>query len=241
MQIILGVSLHDKIRGQAPATAIVPCRRLLMTGVLLAAFADAVHGAGAMVYRTYDSEPGKPPIYSDRPLGKASLPVTRIDGAVARSVSRSAPVSERRTVFDHIVHRAAQIQGVDASLVKAVIDIESGYRPEAISPKGAVGLMQVMPATAARYGTFNLAVPEQNIEVGTRHLRNLLVSFGGDVRLALAAYNAGEQAVRNHGFRIPPYPETIRYVPMVLERYRQYKEAGRINPFPSLSSARIQH
>ena len=211
-------------------------RYLLLAGGLLALLADAARSAEITIYRTYENQPRHMPTYTDRPLGKASLPVTRIDGALARTTPPHASISARHAIFDSIVRRAAQSQGVDASLIKAVIDVESGFHPQAKSPKGAIGLMQLMPATAARYGSYDLAVPEQNIEAGTRHLRDLLALFGGDVRLALAAYNAGEQAVRNHGYRIPPFAETMRYVPMVLERYRQYDGAGRSSAVVSATS-----
>jgi soluble lytic murein transglycosylase-like protein len=79
-----------------------------------------------------------------------------------------------------------------------------------------------MPATAARYGQFDLYAPEQNIDVGARYLRDLLKLFGGNVRLAVAAYNAGENAVIRHGRQVPAYPETLKYVPMVLERYQRF-------------------
>jgi soluble lytic murein transglycosylase-like protein len=121
------------------------------------------------------------------------------------------------------VHGIARTHGVHAALLKAVIEVESGYDAQARSPKGAIGLMQVMPATAARYGQFNLYSPEQNIDVGARYLRDLLNMFGGDVRLAVAAYNAGENAVIRSGRRVPAYPETLRYVPMVLERYQRFQ------------------
>jgi soluble lytic murein transglycosylase-like protein len=101
--------------------------------------------------------------------------------------------------------------------------VESGFNAQARSPKGAIGLMQVMPATAARYGDFDLYSPEQNLDVGTRYLRDLLAMFNGNVQLAVAAYNAGENAVLRSGRRVPAYPETQRYVPMVLERYNRFQ------------------
>jgi soluble lytic murein transglycosylase-like protein len=115
------------------------------------------------------------------------------------------------------------MHGVHPALLKAVIEVESGFNAQARSPKGAIGLMQVMPATAARYGEFDLYSPEQNIDVGTRYLRDLLAMFKGNVRLAVAAYNAGENAVIRNGRQVPAYPETQRYVPMVLERYNRFQ------------------
>ena len=119
-----------------------------------------------------------------------------------------------------IIANAARLNGLDDKLVHAVIRAESGYNENAISSKGAVGLMQLIPATAQRYGVVNSYDPTENISGGTRYLRDLLKMFGGDVELALAGYNAGENAVIRAGNRIPPYPETMAYVPKVLNFYR---------------------
>lgn len=120
--------------------------------------------------------------------------------------------------YDSMILRAAQQAGIDSALVMAVISVESGFNRFAVSPKGAMGLMQLMPATARRYGVGNIYDPQQNISAGSRHLRDLLDEFG-DLRLALAAYNAGTEAVRRLG-RIPPYRETIGYVQKVSAIYR---------------------
>ena len=119
-----------------------------------------------------------------------------------------------------IIANAARMHGLDAKLVHAVIRAESGYNEHAISARGAVGLMQLIPATAQRYGVVNSYDPTENISGGTRYLRDLLKMFNGDVELALAGYNAGENAVIRAGHRIPPYPETMAYVPKVLQFYR---------------------
>jgi soluble lytic murein transglycosylase-like protein len=125
-----------------------------------------------------------------------------------------------RKRFHAEIANAAQKAGVDPALVHAVIGVESAYQEHAVSSKGAVGLMQVMPATGRRYGVENLTLPTQNIHAGTRYLSDLMRMFNGDLTLVLAAYNAGENAVLRHGRRIPPYPETLRYVPRVLSVYR---------------------
>lgn len=119
-----------------------------------------------------------------------------------------------------IIANAARMHGMDAKLIHAVIRAESGYNQNAVSPKGAVGLMQLIPATAQRYGVVNSYDPTENISGGTRYLRDLLKMFNGNMELALAGYNAGENAVIRAGNRIPPYPETIAYVPKVLSFYR---------------------
>lgn len=116
---------------------------------------------------------------------------------------------------------AGQIN-IDPLLVHAVITVESGYNPQAVSPKGAVGLMQLMPGTARRYGVIDARDPIQNIRAGARYLNDLLRMFGDDLSLALAAYNAGERSVMRYGRRIPPFAETVAYVPKVLALYKKF-------------------
>ena len=129
------------------------------------------------------------------------------------------------------IDRAAREASLDPALVHAVIHVESRYDPAARSPKGALGLMQVLPATAARYGVADVTRSVSvNLSVGTRYLRDLLNLFGDRVDLALAAYNAGENAVVRHGERIPPYRETQAYVPAVLEKYREWHEPPPATP-----------
>ena len=119
------------------------------------------------------------------------------------------------------IDKAARQASLDPALVHAVIHVESGYNPAARSPKGAIGLMQLLPETAARYGVADPArTPEANLRAGTRYLSDLMSLFEGRLDLALAAYNAGENAVLRYGLRIPPYRETREYVPAVLSWYR---------------------
>jgi soluble lytic murein transglycosylase-like protein len=118
---------------------------------------------------------------------------------------------------------AARAFSLEPALIHAVISAESGYDPLARSPKGARGLMQLMPGTAKRYGVDNPLDPEQNIHGGAAYLSYLLKLFGNDLNLALAAYNAGEGTVMEYGNRIPPYRETTQYVPKVLSYYKKYK------------------
>lgn len=120
-----------------------------------------------------------------------------------------------RQLIDEIAHR----HGVDASLVKAVVHVESRYRPQAVSEKGAVGLMQLMPDTAKRFGVASRVDPAQNLEGGIRYLKVLLSRFEGNISLALASYNAGEGAVERYGRQIPPYKETIQYVAAVIAQH----------------------
>jgi len=120
--------------------------------------------------------------------------------------------------LERIVRDAAQRHRVDPALVKAVISTESGWNPVAVSRKGAVGLMQLIPETAKRYGGRNLYDPAQNVEAGTTYLRVLLDRYNGDLTKSLAAYNAGERAV-DHSGGVPAIPETQRYVQKVTDAY----------------------
>lgn len=122
------------------------------------------------------------------------------------------------------VQRASQKTGIDAALLHAVISVESGYNPAVVSPKGATGLMQLLPATGRRYGGDNLLNPDENIRAGAEYLKYLLKLFDNDLELALAGYNAGENAVIRHGRRLPPYVETKRYVPLVVAHYKRLSQ-----------------
>jgi soluble lytic murein transglycosylase-like protein len=132
----------------------------------------------------------------------------------------------RKARFDEVVEEASRTYGLESALVHAVISVESRYDPKAVSKKGAVGLMQLMPETAKRYGVTDAFDPVQNVAGGARYLRDLLTLFHSDVSLALAAFNAGENAVMKYGNRIPPYRETARYVPQVLNFYQRYRADG---------------
>jgi soluble lytic murein transglycosylase-like protein len=122
--------------------------------------------------------------------------------------------------YDSIIENAAQSASVEPNLLRAVIVVESGFNSRAVSKRGAVGLMQLMPATASRFGVSNPYDPRQNIHGGAQYLKFLIDRFGQNVRLALAAYNAGEEAVERNGGQIPPFTETMAYVPRVLRIYQ---------------------
>jgi hypothetical protein len=125
-----------------------------------------------------------------------------------------------------LIEHYARKHQVEPDLMRAIAEVESAFNSHAVSPKGATGVMQLMPATAARYGVTRRTNPAQNIEAGVRYLKDLLLLHQGNVALALAAYNAGEGAVARHGRRIPPYPETMLYVSIVLNRLQALRNAS---------------
>jgi len=144
--------------------------------------------------------------------------------------------------FSPLIERDAKLNGLDPALVKAVIAVESAFDPAAVSPKGALGLMQLTPDTGARYGVVadkqrsaeqKLLDPAINLSIGTRYLRDLLALFANDLGLALAAYNAGEQTVQHYKQSIPPFPETQEYVKLVRQFYALYRPPPAIPPAPA--------
>jgi soluble lytic murein transglycosylase-like protein len=145
---------------------------------------------------------------------------TDLKKELATAPETPAIVVTTKTKVVETIEKTAQRYQLDQELLHAVISVESAYQERAQSPKGALGLMQLMPATAARYGVTDPFDHAQNVEAGAKYLRDLLKLFNNDVSLALAGYNAGEQAVIKYGNRIPPYRETIRYVPKVMAIYK---------------------
>jgi len=143
--------------------------------------------------------------------------------AAAATVRKGQSGLARKAGYDRIVDEVSRAYGLESALLHAVISVESRYDPKAVSRKGAAGLMQLMPQTAKRYGVADAFDPRQNLDGGARYLRDLLRMFNNNQSLALAAYNAGEHAVTKHGNRIPPYRETLHYVPRVLEFYQRYR------------------
>jgi len=114
--------------------------------------------------------------------------------------------------------------------MQAIAHVESRFNTNAVSPAGAAGIMQLMPATAKRYGTLNRHDPAQNIDGGARYFRDLLKLYSGNIALALAAYNSGEGSVERHAKRVPPFRETMLYVPEVLTRYESYRQTDASRP-----------
>jgi soluble lytic murein transglycosylase-like protein len=181
---------------------------------------------------------------------------TNVDAA-ARAKAAAPPASEdfsRSRIYQYVtrhpnvakfaplIERDAKLNGLDPALVKAVIAVESAFDPAAISPKGALGLMQLTPDTGARYGVVTdkgrsaeqkLLDPAINLSIGTRYLRDLLVLFANDLGLALAAYNAGENTVQYYKQSIPPFPETQEYVKLVRQFYALYRPPPAVPPAPA--------
>jgi soluble lytic murein transglycosylase-like protein len=150
-----------------------------------------------------------------QPSMTAARGVARVSPNYQRMVGSHTVTSE---AIDQAIEEAAARHNVDPTLVKALIKVESNFNPGAVSRKGAMGLMQLMPSTARSLNVTNPFDPQQNVDAGVRHLKGLLENFGGDVRLTLAAYNAGQGAVMRSG-GIPPYLETRNYVRRITDLY----------------------
>ncbi len=205
-------------------------RSLLLT-LLCLAMAGA--HAGDIFLR---QEEGQSTVLSNVPLGEGFSLLLAAPPEPVAAVSPTplpAPVAlvkdtlmDRARSYGRWVDEAARHSNVDARLLHAVIATESGYNPLALSSKGAVGMMQLLPATARRYGVADSRDAQQNINGGARYLADLLRLFHNDTRLALAAYNAGENAVLRHGSKVPPYAETQAYVPRVLDLFRRFSSVS---------------
>ena len=155
--------------------------------------------------------------------GEVGVPAAMLRGIVPDEVIEEIrPTADGPVDFERLVAESAQRHGLDPALVRAVVGVESGFQPQAVSPKGAQGLMQLMPATARDLGVTDPFDPAANLDGGSRHLSALVVRYEGDLTKALAAYNAGMGAVARHG-GVPPYEETRKYVQRVLGRYQGAK------------------
>jgi soluble lytic murein transglycosylase-like protein len=206
-------------------------RHWLLKSLVLAACALAAALARADIYRFVDennvvhftnvpNDPRYKLFWRERktPALNSGLPVRGTQTGAARGTLAN------RARYSPLIESAARTYRVDAALLHAVILAESGYNPHAVSAKGAIGLMQLMPGTAKRYGVTNAYDPSANVHGGTRYLRDLLKMFNNNIRLAVAAYNAGENAVIGYGNKIPPYPETRNYVAKVTALYQSSKK-----------------
>jgi len=183
------------------------------------------HGAAGDVYKFEDAE-GRTLLTNIPSKGKGMTLVKRFRFSYARPHSGGpAPVlkvlKDRIRKYKPLIMQAARDTGLDTDLIHAVILAESAYDPQAVSPKGAMGLMQLMPATAKRFNVSDAFDPAQNISGGARYLKFLMERFDNDLELVTAAYNAGEGAVEKYGRSIPPYKETQLYVKKVKDFMQQ--------------------
>jgi len=199
-------------------------RKLIATLLLLGC--GPYHMAWADIY-AYTADDGSVTLSNVPVDGRFTPLVTAPVQPDAAPPAAALPVAKPglagKAGYDKIVDEVSRAYGVDSALIHAVISVESHYNAKAVSRKGAVGLMQLMPKTAKRYGVTDALDPLQNLKGGVQYLRDLLRMFNNNISLAVAAYNAGELAVTEHGNRIPPYPETQHYVPRVLAFYRRYR------------------
>ena len=191
-------------------------KRSITGAILLAGFwlTSAIPARGQIA--SYVDENGKMVYVNADPRPKPR--VKKAANAQAQATETSAAVLPDR--LERLVREVAERHSLDPALLKAVIGVESGGNPRAISRKGALGLMQLVPATAERFGVGNVFDPAQNLEGGASYLRLLLDRFNGDLTKSLAAYNAGEGAVERFG-GVPNYPETRAYVQKVTNSYFQ--------------------
>jgi soluble lytic murein transglycosylase-like protein len=194
--------------------------------ILLAIGWFSAGGARADVYVSYQEE--HVPRFASHPLDASYRLLIRDEAPVVQPGAPTVPLDpalvKRRFALDPLIARIALRHAVDAALVRAIVEVESRFNVNAVSPKGAVGPMQLMPQTARRYGVGDRMNTLRNVEAGVAYLKDLLARFEGNTALALAAYNAGERAVIRHRNGIPPYRETMLYVPQVLAAYARYRD-----------------
>jgi soluble lytic murein transglycosylase-like protein len=180
----------------------------------------------------------------ERVMGIHNTPLSAVSTQAGRSASGTSASGEtsrdktqaRVERFRSLIEQTAQRHRLDAALLAAVVHVESGGNPQAVSPAGAQGLTQLIPATAQRFGVHDPFDPAQSLDGAAQYLRGLLGQFGGDVSKALAAYNAGEGNVKKYG-GIPPFAETQAYVPTVLAAYNTYRQA---QPVPSSGAGSLR-
>jgi soluble lytic murein transglycosylase-like protein len=187
--------------------------RRIALAVVLAVIAAP---ASAQIYTWRDAD-GRLILSNKRPpaTGAATVQSFAVPSTSEVRTTRALPSATRTRDYEDLIVEHAQRHGVRQSLVRAVIQVESAFNPYALSNKGAMGLMQLMPATAEQFGVRNAFNPAENVRAGVAYLRQLLDRYDNDEELALAAYNAGPGAVDRHGQSIPPYAETRNYVSKV--------------------------
>lgn len=208
--------MHHVASCDRKKTVVAAWRFAATASVALACSVPVAAAANVYVSEGMDGSPR----YASQPLDASYhlLPAAEPPMSAGPPVRASARATGE---LGPVIASIARRHGLSAALLEAVVAVESGFDPRAISAKGAVGAMQLMPATGRQYGLSHrhqYESPEENIDAGARHLKDLLARHGGNVVLALAAYNAGSGSVQRHGRRIPPYRETMLYVAAVLGR-----------------------
>lgn len=196
-------------------------KRNWLWGLMLAAMVVAPAGH-AEIFK-YEDGAGRL-YFTDRPLRKAGYKLLWRSAPNARAAN--AEFRKNRARYSPIIDKTARKLNLRPALLHAVVMVESAYDAQARSNKGAIGLMQLMPDTARRYGVRDRHDPAANVDGGARYLRDLLEAFENDVELAVAAYNAGENAVVQYGNQIPPFPETRSYVRKVLGYYERFQPSS---------------
>lgn len=203
--------------------------------VVLAALLLPFGAVSADIYKYVDKY-GRVTLTDKASRGGGMKLVKTWKGWVAKPVGKGNPNLVRdRKKYSATISQAARRTRLPVELVHAVVSAESAYNPDAVSRAGAVGLMQLMPETAKRYGVANSYDPAQNVSGGTRYLSDLMGMFNNNVILAVAAYNAGENAVIQYGNKVPPYSETQQYVRRVVQYFKQYAKdsaAGKVAAKP---------
>jgi hypothetical protein len=234
----LSVFLYKSLGIEDRSPFLIGCRLCTIAGFgIIAGLLSIKAWAQPLIIFTSTGEQGHTR-WSTQAMDNSYLPVPSLSSrdsiqdsstqAQSHTTVQHQVIARRRQQWQPAINAAANRHDVDARWVTALIEIESGFNPKAVSPKGAIGLMQLMPATAARYGVRNareLFDPERNLDIGVRHLKDLLIAHEGNVALAMASYNAGSGAVAKHGKRIPRFNETMLYVPAVLAAIASYPPA----------------
>jgi len=165
------------------------------------------------------------PGFSNYPIGDNPSIFLR-DPVIPKTMARmdvSKARQQKKELLIPLIRQTAEGHALDPALLAALVDVESSFNPAAVSPNGAMGLMQLIPKTALLYGLADPYDPARNLDAGTRYLKDLLALHDGNVALAIAAYNAGQGSVSRYKRRIPPYDETLLYVPRVLSKFKEYQ------------------
>ena len=214
--------MREKLNKIQPNKAVLA----IISAVLLFGIASTSVQARVFLYQMPDGSR----LISDHPLINTKAKLVRrgkaLDNIGHYAARRTLRAKRRMRLWSYYIFHESQKHGIDDSLVKAVIYTESYFNPNATSHKGASGLMQLMPATAEKYGVSDLYNPHQNITAGIKHLRYLMTLFPDNLKHVIAAYNAGENAVNKYN-GIPPYRETQGYVKKVMKHFKRFQLASR--------------